>query len=73
MSGEVTVGRIDTSAFDTASLHSFLRGAFPNAVLLEEHQVSKLLCHMNATPPNRLTSSVNKLYLGYCNLSPSEC
>ena len=43
MSGEVTVGGIDTSAFDTTSLHSSIRGAFPNAVLLEEHQVGKLL------------------------------
>lgn len=49
MSGEVTIGRIDKSAFDTASLHSFLRGAFPNAVLLEEHQVCKLLGHVNTT------------------------
>ena len=42
MSGEVTVGGIGTSAFDTTSLHSSIRGAFPNAVLLEEHQVNWL-------------------------------
>ena len=35
MSGEVTVGGVDTT-----SLHSFIRGAFPNAVLLEEYQVA---------------------------------
>ena len=42
MSSEVTVG--GTSAFATTSLHSFIHGAFPNAVLLEEHQVCTLLC-----------------------------
>ena len=44
MSSEVTVGGIGTSAFATTSLHSFIHGAFPNAVLLEEHQVCTLLC-----------------------------
>ena len=46
MSGEVTASEVATSAFDSTSLHSFIRGAFPNAILMEEHQVAILLVNL---------------------------
>ena len=72
MSGEVTVGGIGTSAFDTTSLHSSIHGAFPNAVLLEEHQVGKLYSLMQYFL-HVLSTMSHTFYSGYCNLSSSKC